>query len=541
MKYAFVSLLISAFLLAVSLKGWSQVDPQRIQFPYFHYGFSEDDDEIFITDFNSKWLAPSPYADLIQRKHIQTIHVQCRSIYEKKDSEEHLIDHVYFRFTKEGLLDSLIITLSDSLKTFEDIEEWYAFSYRNDSLESIRYQIGYKTTIQNFRILYKDGIPYMTVQDYSGEQLYTKYFPNSEKNTVEIISSKTENFQDTIHPKFFHLTLPDEFFIPEQKKAEVFLKDVPEGKLCVLKDNNGLVTSETLYGLSDEYFDPRVRWTHTYRWNENNILEKIISDEDIIYDCTFNEDNLPDTIRTKDQIINISYEYSDEILRWSPCGFKGIGDIDDWVNVVNKTVKTPSYNFMGEADTLINAISDHIVKVKTEDYTYWFRNDYLVQVSTKDGETFRYLKDSLVSYEKTKGNKLPAAKTILKRAYQLRDDIYLYLKSEDPFFGTRIILLGNEGGVSLWNDSIHHYFTLTRAQMNSLKTIDLNTTESQVSCYNCHGLLISDLFVIGNSIVPEIRNNIRPNRRLFVDFNVTVRNRNGKMRQYSFYLTVDNK
>jgi len=541
MKYTIVSVFISALLLAASLKGWSQTDPQRIQFPYLYNGLVSDDDEIFITDFNSKWLAPCTYADLIQRKHIRTIHVQECSVYEKKDSEEHLINHVYFRFTKEGLLDSLIITLSDSLKTFEDIQDWYAFSYRNDTLESIRYPMWNKTTIHNFHILYKDGIPYMTVLDYSKGRLYTKYILNSEKNMVERVSSKTENFQDTIDPQFYILTLPDEFFIPEQKEAEVFLKDVPEGKLCVFKDNNGLEISETLYGLSDEYFGPRVRWTHTYRWNKNDILEKIISEEDIIYGCTFNEDNLPDTIRTKDQIINISYEYSDEILRWSPCAFKGTGDIDDWVNVVNKTVRPPSYNIMGEADTTINSISDHIVKVKTEDYTYWFRNDYLVQVSTKDGETFRYLKDSLVSYEKTKGNKLPAAKTILKHAYQLRDDIYPYMKSEDPFFGTRINLLGNEGGVSLWNDSIHHYFTLSRAQMDSLKTIDLNTTENQVSCYNCHGLLISDLFVIGNSIVPEIRNNIRPNRRLFADFNVTVLNRNGKTRQYSFYLTVDNK
>jgi len=504
MKYAFVSIFISAFLLAASLKSWSQVDPQRVQFPYFHQGISYDE-EIFIIDSNRKWLAPCPYADLIQRKHIQTIHVQCRSIYEKKDSEEHLIDHVYFRFNKEGLLDSLIITLSDSLKTFEDIEEWYAFSYRNDSLESIRYQIGNNKTTQNFRILYKSGIPYMTVQDYSGGQLYTRYFLNSENNTVERVSSKTENFQDTIDPQFYILTLPDEFFIPEQKEAEVFLKDVPEGKLCVLKDNNGLVISETLYGLSDEYFDPRVRWTHTFRWNENDILERIISEEDIIYGCTFNEDNLPDTIRTKDQIINISYEYSDEILRWSPYAFKGIGDIDEWVNMVNKTVKTPSYSFMGEADTTINSISDHIVKVKTEDYTYWFRNDYLVQVSTKDGETFRYLKDSLVSYEKTKGNKLPAIKTILKHAYQLRDDIYLYLKNEDPFFGTRIMLLGNEGGVSLWNDSIHHYFTLSRAQMDSLKTIDLNTAESQIEWYNYAPCSESDLICYGNNIPQKIR------------------------------------
>jgi hypothetical protein len=513
-------------LLAASLKGWSQTDPQRIQFPYLYNGLVSDDDEIFITDFNSKWLAPSPYTDLIKRKHIQTIHVQSRSIYEKKDSEEHLIDNVYFRFTKEGLLDSLIITLSDSLKTFEDIEEWYAFSYRNDSLESIRYQIGYKTTIQNFRILYKDGIPYMTVQDYSGEQLYTKYFPNSEKNTVEIISSKTENFQDTIHPKFFHLTLPDEFFIPEQKKAEVFLKDVPEGKLCVLKDNNGLEISETLYGLNDERYAPRVRWTHTFRWNDNDILETVFSEEDTMYGCTFNEDNLPDTIRTKDQIINISYEYSDEILRWSPCGFKGIGDIDEWVNMVNKNVKTPSYNFMGEADTLINAISDHIVKVKTEDYTYWFRNDYLVQVSTKDGETFRYLKDTLVSYEKTKGNKLPAAKTILKRAYQLRDDIYLYLKSDDPFFGTRIMLLGNEAKVSMHKGDIYYTIYVSRSMVDSLKTIDLNTADSHIEWYNYGPSPESDISHYNNNITQKTIDYIKMSNRIYLFVTASIRKKN---------------
>lgn len=533
MKYAFVSVFISALLLAASLKGWSQTDPQRIQFPYLYNGLVSDDDEILITDFNSKWLAPCPYADLIQRKHIRTIHVQQRSVYEKKNSEEHLIDNVYFRFTTEGLLDSIIITLSDSLKTFEDIEEWYAFSYRNDSLESIRYQIGNNKNTQNFRILYKSGIPYMTVQDYSGGQLYTRYFLNSENNTVEIISSKTEDFRGTIDPMYDYITLPDEFFIHEHNEAEVFLKDVPEGKLCVLKDNNGLVISETLYGLSDEYFDPRVRWTHTYRWNENNILEKIISEEDIIYDCSFNEDNLPDTIRTKDQIINISYEYSDEILRWSPCGFKGIGDIDEWVNMVNKTVKTPSYNFMGEADTLINAISDHIVKVKTEDYTYWFRNDYLVQVSTKDGETFRYLKDSLVSYEKTKGNKLPAAKTILKRAYQLRDDIYLYLKSEDPFFGTRIILLGNEAEAKLHEGDICYTICVNQSMVDSLKTIDLNTADSQIEWYTYAPSSESDNMYFNNKITQKTINFIKASNQIRLFINGSIR-KNSQLKSFEF-------
>lgn len=533
MKYLFVSLFISALLLAASLKGRSQTDPQRIQFPYLYNGLVSDDDEILITDFNSKWLAPCPYADLIQRKHIRTIHVQQRSVYEKKNSEEHLIDNVYFLFTREGLLDSLIITLSDSLKTFEDIQDWYAFSYRNDTLESIRYPMWNNTTIHNLRILYKDGIPYMTVLDYSKGRLYTKYILNSEKNIVERVSSKTENFQDTIHPKFFHLTLPDEFFIPEQKKAEVFLKDVPEGKLCVLKDNNGLVISETLYGLNDERYAPRVRWTHTYRWNENNILEKIISEEDIIYGCTFNEDNLPDTIRTKDQIINISYEYSDEILRWSPCGFKGIGDIDEWVNMVNKTVKTPSYNFMGEADTLINAISDHIVKVKTEDYTYWFRNDYLVQVSTKDGETFRYLKDTLVSYEKTKGNKLPAAKTILKRAYQLRDDIYLYLKSEDPFFGTRIMLLGNEAKVSMHKGDIYYTIYVSRSMVDSLKTIDLNTADSQIEWYTYAPSSESDNMYFNNKITQKTINFIKASNQIRLFINGSIR-KNSQLKSFEF-------
>jgi|GEM_PF-3693312 len=532
MKYAFVSVFISALLLAASLKGWSQTDPQRIQFPYFHQGISYDE-EIFIIDFNRKWLAPCPYTDLIKRKHIQTIHVQGRSFNIKQNSEEHLIDNVYFRFTTEGLLDSIIITLSDSSKTFEDIEEWYAFSYRNDTLESIRYQIGNNKTTQNFRILYKSGIPYMTVQDYSGGQLYTRYFLNSENNTVAIISSKTEDFRGTIDPMYDYITLPDEFFIHEHNEAEVFLKDVPEGKLCVFKDNNGLEISETLYGLNDERYAPRVRWTHTFRWNDNDILEKIISEEDIIYGCTFNEDNLPDTIRTKDQNINISYEYSDEILRWSPCGFKGTGDIDDWVNVVNKTVKTPSYNFMGEADTLINAISDHIVKVKTEDYTYWFRNDYLVQVSTKDGETFRYLKDSLVSYEKTKGNKLPAAKTILKRAYQLRDDIYLYLKSEDPFFGTRIMLLGNEAKVSMHKGDIYYTIYVSRSMVDSLKTIDLNTADSQIEWYTYAPSSESDNMYFNNKITQKTINFIKASNQIRLFVNGSIR-KNSQLKSFEF-------
>ncbi len=533
MKYAFVSVFITALLLAASLKGWSQTDPQRIQFPYLYDGFFSDDDEILITDLNSKWLAPCPYADLIQRKHIRTIHVQQRSVYEKKDSEEHLIDHVYFLFTKEGLLDSLIITLSDSLKSFEDIEEWYAFSYRNDTLESIRYQIGYKTAILNFRIIYNEGIPYMTVQDYSGGQLYTKYFPNSEKNTVENISSKTENFQDTIDPEFYFLTLPDEFFIPEQKKAEVFLKDVPDGKLCVFKDINGLVISETLYGLNDDDVNPGVRWTYTYRWNENYILEKIISDEDIIYGCTFNEDNLPDTIRTKDQIINICYEYSDDILRWSPCEFKGTGDIDDWVNVVNKTVKTPSYNFAGESDTLINSLSGYKVKVKTEDYTYWFRNDYLVQVSTKDGETFRYLKDSLVSYEKTKGNKLPAAKTILKRAYQLRDEIYPYMKRKDPFFGTRIMLLGKEAEAKLYKENIYYTIYVKLSLVDSLKTIDLNNPDSQIEWYTYGPSSESDMVYYDNKITQKTINYIKMSNRTRLFMNGSIR-KNNQSKSFEF-------
>ena len=163
---------------------------------------------------------------------------------------------------------------------------------------------------------------------------------------------------------------------------------------------------------------------------------------------------------------------------------------------------------MGEADTLINAISDHIVKVKTEDYTYWFRNDYLVQVSTKDGETFRYLKDSLVSYEKTKGNKLPAAKTILKRAYQLRDDIYPFLKSEDPFFGTRIMLLGNECEAKLYKDDIHCTIYLNRSMVDSLKTIDLNTSESKIEWYTYGPSFESDPICYGNIIPQKIRNQI---------------------------------
>lgn len=526
MKILFATYKVLILMLFFPFFAAAQVNQQNVQFPYFYTEYISDDHVVLLTDFNNKWLAPCPYADLIQRKHIRTIHMQQRSVYEKKDSQEHLIDHVYFRFTKEGLLDSLIITLSDSLKTFEDIQDWYAFSYRNDTLESIRYPMWNKTTIHNLRILYKDGIPYMTVLDYSKGRLYTKYILNSEKNMVERVSSKTENFQDTIDPEFYFLTLPDEFFIPEQKKAEVFLKDVPDGKLCVFKDINGLVISETLYGLNDDDVNPGVRWTYTYRWNENYILEKIISDEDIIYGCTFNEDNLPDTIRTKDQIINICYEYSDDILRWSPCAFNGIGDIDDWVNVVNKTVRTPFCSFAGESDTIINSISNHIVKVKTEDYTYWFRNDYLVQVSTKEGETFRYLKDSLVSYEKTTGNKLPTAKTILKRAYQLRDDIYPCMKNEDPFFSTRIMLLGNEAKVSMYKGDIYYTIYVTQSLVDSLKTIDLNTYESFIEWYTYEPSPESDISYYNNNITQKTIDYIKMSNRIYLFVTASIRKKN---------------
>ncbi len=302
MKILFSTCVIFMPILLFPFYAAAQINLTKAQFPYIisEHNYYYDTDE-------QAWFDPSPYASLLKEKHIRAVHVMATPAYSIYGQD--------FYFNKNGQLDSMVLAINDETDDNSPFYAAYAF----------RYNVHGELT---------------EVKDYRAGKFY--------------------GFTDlTPIRNFYEANKPDTSVLTCLKYGH--------GAQVFLRNKAGLTLSQAEYiYYGNEPFssyyenDTAILSQTSFSWNDNNILTKatmaIFEPDPImgsIYQCKFNEDNLPDSIIIKSsdnlsdtmRTYTFSYEYSNDIFRWSACNHKGKRKIEDLIYTIEKlSLKKDSIN-----------------------------------------------------------------------------------------------------------------------------------------------------------------------------------------------------
>ena len=415
----------------------AQINLSKAQFPYIisEHNYYYDTDE-------QAWFNPSPYASLLKEKHIRAVHVMATPAYSIYGQD--------FYFNKKGQLDSMVLAINDETESNSPFYSAYAFRYSNQGeiSEILHYRegklYGLMALVLNDNEDYKPDTAILSCLKYQhGAQVYLR-------NKAGLTLSQAEYIYDG------------------KKPFSSYYK------------NDTAILSQT-----------------SFSWNDNNILTTatmaIFEPDPImgsIYQCKFNEDNLPDSIIIKSpdnlsdtmRTYTFSYEYSNDIFRWSPCNYKGKRKIDDQIHTIEKLpLKKDSINNKNVQQVF--RLGDYILKAVIGSDTCWFLNDELL-LAKNTSESFYYLNDTLVSYSKTGTNPTETETTIQKRSDEKLKSVYAEIKKIQPLFGVRVTLLGKEPEFrGIKNDLLQYTLHIAEADLEKLKSLQTNRSDVSVTQY----------------------------------------------------------
>lgn len=546
MRKIFTSLLLVVLFCGA---GSAQDYIQKYHFPKGFYKVYFEDDEYY-QDYS--WHTISPYEEILAQYHVSEIHIAHSDYYGD-------IDSTIFYLNRNGI--------TDSIKQFYDPANlksgyWLCSTKYNSNGKLIYYKSQrVKTDKENtspfeMSIIYKNGIPVKSVQihetcDKKTDTInceYT-YYPNNDpwnRVHIETIYSDTCLTKDDI--------IYDLGFLP----------------LYLFEENNDSIIFQTKGNYTDVYFFNELNQITTeshfsmrnermvlesyleYRWKYNGILESCIRTQyysvlrnDTFCFISYNENNLPLTLKTNLDHYDYYYVYDSDLYRWSDCNFRSKAETEEWVDFIEKEIdNNEKVHFYKKSGTFYYKpfSSDSILLKKTDqEGSYWFRNDYLIKADLNNGYTFWYEKDTLVGYELYPKPRKVNHQKILKEAAEVMNRLHDEISQIDKYFGLRVHISGYYPILS--KPSFNNTITIKRSEIENLKDILCDKEDYSITSYsaifaNWAGDLLS-LPINGNKITDQVMNYIQASRkRCFLEYIKVVDNNGELVREFDLTISI---